>query len=466
MTNKPDGIGTTNTTPGSCVDIACKPNLTVIYRIHSSCGSIPFALEVNGNVLDDFKERALGVKCDGKSEIKRPAKPGDRFALYLNSDAHPDYRKQKVYAITVGSNDVVVTIKEKSGKHVDCDTPTLSETKLVKNAKGEERHTDFYSAPLTGDIWLKISHKYSTSDVDAILPASLAKVINEAVKKFYDGSLNKSARTIAIALPAQGNTPAKQAQIFVGEGADDNPRKNIQSFDLFTDGLPRVHPLGYQALIDAALDADVAKVTLSSTWRPILGSIAHRAGLGLDVNYIDKTHLNREQLRGKGPKDGNVSEAEKEKFKEKEAAKKEAAEANAKLDRLEAEQKKLLAVKKTNPNKTSPIREAELEQEIKEATDAVDKAGEKYEATDKAWNQERDRNEPSKIKGYRSSLARCTHIRQIYDPWFMDDNSRDNAPAKPNEQRPSATGKGVSNEQLHATHLHITVDEPKLIKKS
>lgn len=458
MSNKPDGTGTTNTTPGSCVDVPCKPNLTVVYRIHSSCGSIPFALEVNGKVPDDFKERALGVKCDGKSEIRRPAKPGDRLALYLNSDAHPDFRKQKVYAVTVGSNDVVVTIKEKSGKHADSDTPTLSETKSVKNAKGEERQTDFYSAPLTGDIWLKISHKYSTSEVDAILPTSIDKAISDAVKKFYDGSLSKTARTIAIALPAQGNTPVKQAQIFVGDGADKNPLENIQSFDLFKDGLPRVHPLGFLALIDAALDANVDKVTLSSTWRPILGSIAHRAGIGLDVNYLNKTHLNREELRGKGPHDGNVSEAEKEKFKEKEVAQKEAAEAKTELSKLETEHKNLLSLKKTNPNKADPIREKELEDAIPVARERVGTTNERARTSNAAWNEERDKNEPTKIKSYRASLGRCKHVRQIYDPWFIDDNSRDNTSAKPNEQH-------QPNEKLHATHLHITVDEPKLIKK-
>lgn len=348
MANKPDGIGATNTTPGSCVDVPCKPNLTVIYRIRSSCGSIPFALEVNGKVPDDFTDRALGVKCDGKSEIRRPAKPGDRFGLYLNSDAHPDYRNQKVYAVTVGSNDVVMTITEKSGKHLDSDTPTLTEMKTIKNAKGEERQTDFYTAPLTGDIWLKISHKYATSDIDAILPTSTDKTVSTAIKTLYDGSLNKANRTITVARAKQGDLPAKQIKIHVGEGSDKNPLENIQNFDLFKDGLPRVHPLGYLALIDAAFDAGVDNVTMSSTWRPLLG---------------------------------------------------------------------------------------------------------------KAWNHERNKNEPEKVKGYRASLARCTHVRQIFDPWFMDADSQDNEVATPNEQRDA-------NEKLHATHLHITVDEPKLIKKS
>lgn len=458
MANKPDGTGTTNTTPGTCVDVPCKPNVVVTYRIKSSCGSIPYALELNGKVLDNFKDFALGITCDAKSEIRCPAKPGDRLALYLNSDAHPDYRKQKVYAVSVGSNDIVVTITEKTGKHADSDTPTLSETKAVKNAKAQERQTDLYTAPLTGDIWQKISHEYSGAEVDTILPKATDKATRDAVKKFYDGSLSKTRRSITVARAAQGDIAEKQIKIHVGEGADTNPLANIQRFDLFKDGLPRVHPLGYLALIDAAFDTGVDEVTLSSTWRPLLGSIAHRAGLGLDVNYIDRTHLNREELRGKGPKDGNVSAEEKDKFKGKEQANKDVMAAQAKLDKLKVEKAQLLALKKSNPNKANPIREAELELEIKDATTTRDQAKQKAEKAYDAWNQERNKSEPKKVKGYRASLSRCSHVRQIFDPWFMDANSRDQEIAAPNEQR-------SDNEKLHATHLHITVDEPKLIKK-
>lgn len=459
MAKKPDGMGTLNTTPGSCVDVPCTPNLTVTYRVRSSCDSLPYALEVNGKIPEAFKNRALGVKCDGKSEIKHPAKPGDRFALYLNSDAHPDFRQQKVYAITVGDNDLVVTISEKTGKHADSDAPKLAETQVVRDAQGAERTIDFYTAPLTGDIWMKISHKYTVAEVNAMLPSTTGKAECEAVRKFYDGSLNKKNCAIDVARPAQSDSPARQTRIIVGTGADTNPLANIQSFELFRDGLPRVHPWGYLALIDAALDTGAEQITMSSTWRPVLGSIAHRAGLGLDVNYIEKTHLNREELRGQGSKDGNVSAEEKTKFKEKEQADKNAAAAQARLKQLEKERDALVALKKTNPNKVNPIREAELEREIEAATDAHQEAVRKAGDTNKAWNQERDKNEPSKVKGYRASLARCTHLRQIFDPWHMDANSRDKVAAKPNEQHDA-------NEKLHATHLHITVDEPKLIKKS
>lgn len=89
-----------------------------------------------------------------------------------------------------------------------------------------------------------------------------------------------------------------------------------------------------------------------------------------------------------------------------------------------------------------------LEKSMKDAND--NKA-----ATNEAWNKERDKNEPSKVKGYRASLSRCAHVRQLFDPWFMDENTQDAISAKPNEQK-------TPNEKLHAHHLHITVHEPKI----
>ena len=69
--------------------------------------------------------------------------------------------------------------------------------------------------------------------------------------------------------------------------------------------------------------------------------------------------------------------------------------------------------------------------------------------------KERDNNEPAKVKGYRTSLSRCKCVSQLYDPWYMDDNTQDSIVATLNQQR-------GSNETLHAHHLHITVHEPKI----
>lgn len=187
---------------------------------------------------------------------------------------------------------------------------------------------------------------------------------------------------------------------------------------------------------------------------------AHRAGLGLDVNYLDNAQLNREELRGKKPTksaDDNVSDEEKRLFAEKEKADKEADEAIAKRKALEKQQAELKNLKKTNPGKVDPLKEAALAKALEEATESADKAQKAKTAANKAWNGERDKNEPAKVKGYRASLSKCKCVSQIFDPWFMEANTQDQIAAKPNEQRDD-------NEKLHAHHLHITVREPKIRK--
>jgi hypothetical protein len=53
------------------------------------------------------------------------------------------------------------------------------------------------------------------------------------------------------------------------------------------DVLKRTHPLAYKGIIEAAWRAGVEVVTLSSTWRPMLGSILHRMGVSVDVVFVD-----------------------------------------------------------------------------------------------------------------------------------------------------------------------------------
>lgn len=442
-----------NKVTATAASVTGKRKVTYILDTTASMPTLkmPHALAIDGKVQANYKSKALPLSGnEGKITVTVDA--GQQVSLYLNSDAHPDYRTQPVYAITPTDNDVVVHIVEKKGKHADADTPLLK-TKAAKPGEPDE-----YTAPLTGDIWLKVSHKYTVEEASTLIPADTAQEIKAAVRKYYDGSLTKASSSNKVVLPAKDGQPAKTCQINVGTGADDNALMNIQSFDLFKDGLPRVHPLGFVALIESAFEVGIEKLVLTSTWRPMTGSVAHRAGLGLDVNYLDATRLNREELRGKTPTkdaDDNVSEEEKKLFKEKKEAEKEAAKADAELKKLETEQKALLALKKANPNKADPIRAMELEKEIAEAKEKAETANIKAKETNKAWNAERDKNEPAKVKGYRASLSRCKHVEQLYDPWFMDNDTQDKIPAKPNEQK---TGE----ETGHAHHLHVTVHEPKI----
>jgi hypothetical protein len=51
--------------------------------------------------------------------------------------------------------------------------------------------------------------------------------------------------------------------------------------------LRRTSPLAYKAIVEAAWKSGVDVVQVTSTWRPILGSMLHRMGVALDVNVVD-----------------------------------------------------------------------------------------------------------------------------------------------------------------------------------
>ncbi|HJV85620.1 MAG TPA: hypothetical protein VJ698_09090 [Noviherbaspirillum sp.] len=60
------------------------------------------------------------------------------------------------------------------------------------------------------------------------------------------------------------------------------------------------------------------------------------------------------------------------------------------------------------------------------------------------------------MRTLRARLEQSNDVFQLFDPWYMDANTQDAIPPEPNEQR-------SANEKLHAHHLHITVNEPKIL---
>lgn len=440
--DKPDTVATTNDKINSCVD--CKApalrKVTYVFVISSGNVAMPYALAQGGVVLAEFKDAARSVSGT-RGRISCTVASGTKVNLFLNSDAHPNHRKNAVYEITPTNNDVVVTITEKSqGKYTDSDTPVFKETKEDPKTKIK---TDHYSAPLTGDIWMKITHRYTTEEADRLLPSDTDAGIRAAVKSIYEPL---TSRELTVTLD-------NEATVTVVFNDSENPKNNITSYDLLKDGLTRVHPLGYLAMLSAAKDAQLKKLTMTSAWRPRLGSIAHRAGLGLDVGYIEdaatKTVLNRQELKGGGSDTTNVSDEEKKLFEAYEQKKKENSEAKEK--QLELEKK----LRKAKKDSDEWLELTEAHETAKKKAEAAAKEQSKAEI---AWNNERDKNEPNSMRAFRRYLAQCSCVRQLFDPWFMDGNTQDENPAEANKQ----TNK---NEELHAHHLHITVHEPKIIAK-
>jgi len=208
----------------------------------------------------------------------------------------------------------------------------------------------------------------------------------------------------------------------------------------------RVHPWSYLALLEAARQAGVTSLTVTSPWRPLTGSIAHRCGLGLDVSWISadagSIPLNREEFRG-GPDGPWVTAEETRLFHDWEMAAADLAAANKALETAQ----RSLRASGEDPQRIAAVAAAQQQHEAAETRVA---------AADAAWNAEREAHEPAAVRSLRAALAADPRISQIFDPWRMDSNTRDATPAQPNRQQSKL-------ESGHNNHLHITIRDPELL---
>ena len=473
MANKPDLVTETqlNKETATDVKVVVKRKVTYVFIAKSSTNlSIPYVVIINGSVPTKFQSKPKRVSGEHGKIVIDNLNVGDKIALYLNSDAHADYRTNQVYEVTVKEKDIMVTITEKKGKHTAADTPTQVIDKDTD--KETKKLEDTYEALLTGDIWMKVSHKYASDEVDKLVPTDTSAEVISGLKQIYD-VLSKAE--LKITLPAKDKV--KERTLTVKFADSNNPNDNISTYSLLDDGLTRVHPSGYAALFNAAFENNIPTLTLTSCWRPMLGSIAHRAGLGLDVNMVGGTHVNRTELRnsllpatkkdkkgkaisvpatneGNHNDDDNVTDDEVRLFKLYEDAIVANKTATAELKSAEAAAKLAAKNKKLSVEERSKVIES-----VTVAKKRSDDAKSIQKSAEEAWDSERNRHEPDNVKLYRTSLLKCDCVKQLFDPWFMDNDTHDKLTPEPNMQR----GASTSNERLHAHHLHVTVFEPKIL---
>lgn len=445
-----------------------EPMHKVSYTFVFKTGNVklPYAIKVDG-VVDPAGSGTPKSARSGQA-FSVMAKKGAKVSLYLNSDAQHTCRNNPVYEVTVGDADIDVTITEKTGKQTSTPTPVFKKavsekgkaaTKKKNAAVGKvaadeskkadatpEKTIHYYEADLTGDIWMKVTHKYTEQEVSEILGTDVDEGISAAIKKIYAPLIERS---VTATIAATDTSPAQEIELSFNDS--DNPNKNINEYSLLADGLPRVHPWAYVAVFNAAKRAGVTAMTMSSAWRPMLGSIAHRCGLGIDISYIKagstKISINRQELVGKGKDVEWVSEAEKKLYADHVKARDtEAPEAQKLVKTSSAEYEAV---------KNDPVKVVGAKKKLDDAKAAKKAADQKVLDTKKAWSDERDANEPKGMREFRQALLDDVHVKELFDPWFMDSNTRDAKPGLPNVQE-------TSNEQLHSNHLHATILETKI----
>jgi hypothetical protein len=376
--------------------------------------ALPYRVSIDGKVQEAAPH--LRKLSGSKRSIELLVAPGARVALFLNSDVHPDFRREPVYALQVGEHDVEVLIKEKQGRisHARAEVGTS-----VTRQAGQpgERAVDCYKALLTGDIWMQISHLYTAAQADAILPPETPPPVRVAVRAIYSGL---PTAQLLVQFPASDGAPAHALRVAFADS--ENARANITYCSLLNDVLPRTHPAAFAALLSEAYKAGVTEVHVTSCWRPMLGSIAHRAGLGLDIVYVanasQTVHINRVGLTGVGGRNPNIRAREKQLYDEY------------------MEAKRLAGNNKQTDDQRGDAKR--IENQAK-----------------KDWLSELQKNDPALINDLRARLKKNPSIEQIFDPWYMQIDTGSEV-SSANEQR-------SPNETLHANHLHLTINEPEIL---
>lgn len=465
---KPDLVCETNTTPNSVVDAKVAKPVTVTYRFFpadatelinldegkkpkgdstkltglpivlgyveggtiASCSGenirrmpppIKVAMKPKGKAKDaKAKRKDIAVVCHVMPV--REVRSGKAFGLLLGVDTKAKYRKHQLFQITPKEHDVVVNVFETYGKHSDGETPTLKETREEDGKK-----VDYYEAKLTGDIWKKFSHPYTSADVDETLDVKLPAEATQSIKDIYDGKLQGSNGHYSI----EANVGGGQKIKFTWAGGTENAQHNISHLDIKTELLNRVQPNTYGALLKAAIEAKVDEVTITSGWRPMLGSMVHRLGLGLDVTYIKHDGKSNHMNRQYGRANENLSQDEKDAYKD-----------------VAEKEKALAAAKKAKKSK----------KEIKDIADDLAAAQNKLKDAIEAAPAT---TEPKPIKDFRSTLLGLSKVSQVLDPWYMDKNTGDGIAPEVSAlgHDPTRSQSDRALEKLHGNHLHITVTD-------
>lgn len=321
----PDAVCTLSP-EGTVVTVRVGPRCKLTYEFDTAATStglaLPYVVAIDGQAQPEYADRPRALR--DRRTIDLIVKPGSKVALFLNSDAHPDHRRNPVYAVEVRNNDVYVKITERKGR-ISHERPTLRQPPVCQLAATPGKRLEMYEAALTGDIWMQISHLYTAAEADALLPPDTVPAVRAAVRSIYSGLPRPE---LIVDFPASDAAAGMRLRVEFREEMQENVWLNTTHCPWLTGILPRTHPCAYAALLTEAHAAGVTSVAVTSAWRPSFGSIAHRAGLALDITYLEseaqRVFVNRAALTNdKAPRNGNVSEREKVLWREHQDAKKE-----------------------------------------------------------------------------------------------------------------------------------------------
>ena len=445
MATKPicDVTGVLNESQASCVKDHVAGLIPVEYAIHfDTTIRLPYAIYWNG---DKQPANRVALTTGGNvATVRVMARSGQKVGLYLGSDASPQFRQEMLFPVTVGHNDIRVVIQSQAGLHDYSAEVSTNESDIQRDVQeaGRPDKLDIYKGNyLTGNTWLQFSHKYTVADAlaqAAEAGESDAGVLT-ALRALYGGDVSKTTGyTVAFA-------GKHSCRLSFQAGVDSNCVQNIQRY-LSLGGfggaaLPRVHPRSWIALLQAARDANVGALEITSGWRPMTGKAPHRMGLGLDVKSA-KSVSGTPLVFDKDSPAMWSSPEEKEAHADWLESERELDKANVEM----AAAQKAVKAAKEEGNALAQQRE----------DGARKKAGLAAVARDGAKRRYRTAHKGSFADTLEQALLKNPLIRQVFEPLVMDANTRDKVEPEVNRYR-------AGNEATHKNHLHVTAVDAYLI---
>lgn len=399
-------------------------------------------------------------------------KPGVTLAICIGVDAKAKYRKYPLWKVTAVENDIVVNVYETYGKeYALISTATKAGTRNT-GTEDKPHNEDQYTARLTGDLWMQSTPKLGVTEVEAIPQDRATPAMKTALKRIYAADFTMVGSDFAIDIPRQQDEKDTASVRLVWIAAQNaNCIDNIKTLNLRQDVPSRIHPEAYAAAAKAAHDAGIDTIQFSSSWRPMLGSMPHRLGMGLDLIYLksgkDSVHLNRKGLLAQGTSHGsteNLSQDELKAYDDWQAKQKgfEAAKVNQKAaeNKLAAVKAAQQAIKNPAPETAAAQQKAvdDAAQNLKSAETAMKTAEKESIETKNTWTDQLANDQPGSVGKYRRYVMQAQCVSQVLDPWYLTGLPGHKAgELVPNEQ----VGEGGLALQ-HNNHMHLSIKDPEL----
>jgi len=269
--------------------------------------------------------------------------------IYLGNDAYEVRRVKPLFRVTPNAHGVthvyIHELPQLRLRRLQSEPATAAGYPAANHAQTVRKPDDTHIGYLTGDVWKDFSYEFTVADVSRLCGAS------NLTRPYAEDRGRNQVRPARAwpgvppavmgeqrpglpfpAPPANGlaPVPARQGNLealmildwaevlspifegryegLIGTGHSDwgchvdlpvvNIRLRYQqgAFANATgagdgvtvaDVLKRTNPVTYKGVIEAAWKSGIDELVLSSSWRPMLGSILHRMGVGLDVVFVD-----------------------------------------------------------------------------------------------------------------------------------------------------------------------------------